>query len=45
MRVEWDIARYLRSGRFKQVLGNYRTLWLGIRVDLVTLISDVAHAR
>lgn len=25
MRAEWDIARYLRSGRLKQVLDNYRT--------------------
>ncbi len=25
MRAEWDIARYLRSGRLKQVLENYRT--------------------
>lgn len=24
MRAEWDIARYLRSGRLKQVLENYR---------------------
>ena len=26
MRAEWDIARYLRSGRLRQVLENYRTL-------------------
>lgn len=25
MRAEWDIARYLRSGRLVQVLANYRT--------------------
>jgi len=25
MRAEWDIARYLRSGRLRQVLENYRT--------------------
>lgn len=25
MRAEWDVARYLRSGRLKQVLENYRT--------------------
>ena len=25
LRAEWDIARYLRSGRLKQVLENYRT--------------------
>lgn len=25
MRAEWDIARYLRSGRLRQVLDNYRT--------------------
>ncbi len=25
MRAEWDIARYLRSGRLKPVLENYRT--------------------
>ena len=25
MRAEWDIARYLRSGRLKQVLENYHT--------------------
>ncbi len=25
MRAEWDIARYLRSGRLKQVLENHRT--------------------
>jgi LysR family transcriptional regulator, transcriptional activator for dmlA len=25
MRAEWDIARYLRSGRLKQVLENWQT--------------------
>jgi len=25
MRAEWDIARYLRSGRLVQVLASYRT--------------------
>lgn len=25
MRAEWDVARYLRSGRLRQVLENYRT--------------------
>ncbi len=25
MRAEWDIAKYLRSGRLRQVLGNYPT--------------------
>lgn len=25
MRAEWDIAKYLRSGRLQQVLKNYRT--------------------
>ena len=25
MRAEWDVARYLRSGRLQQVLENYRT--------------------
>ena len=25
MRAEWDIAKYLRSGRLRQVLGNYST--------------------
>ena len=25
MRAEWDIAKYLRSGRLVQVLENYRT--------------------
>lgn len=25
MRAEWDIAKYLRSGRLKQVLENYHT--------------------
>ena len=25
MRAEWDIARYLRSGRLVQVLSQYRT--------------------
>ena len=25
MRAEWDVARYLRSGRLRQLLENYRT--------------------
>jgi DNA-binding transcriptional LysR family regulator len=25
MRAEWDIARYLKSGRLKQVLENWQT--------------------
>ncbi|RYY70431.1 MAG: LysR family transcriptional regulator, partial [Comamonadaceae bacterium] len=25
MRAEWDVARYLRSGRLKQVLENWKT--------------------
>lgn len=25
MRAEWDVAKYLRSGRLQQVLGNYET--------------------
>ncbi len=45
LRAEWDIAKYLRSGRLQQVLGNWQTPPADIHAVYPQRLQDAARVR